>query len=336
MNRIIQTVLLILALSIGIALRMTIFGWLFIIGVGTILVFGISHLLIHSYTQQFLSKKKFSNIILIILSHVFFILIFLFQTDADDSKSYSIIGFITSSEKRTLIDYSLPIVLISIIGYVIISLVILIRARKAKLLKFEGSSFAISAFSSFVFIFVILNLISAKKNIDYSKQFENTGEYHSIRRALREPNKVIELKINPYETRLTEIPKEIFDFPNLKELDLTDQSITTIPETLPQAKSLEILNLIGNNIQTIPTELCECNKLRELRIGSEIRSIPECLKSMPSLKHLSIQSNEVNILMDELLTFKNIETAHFFLKDGIINGKRLDSIYKVTGIEHKY
>lgn len=336
MNKIIQIVLLILALSIGIALRLTIFGWLFIIGVGTILIFGITHLLVHSYTQQFLTEKKFSNVVLIILSHVSFISIFLFQTDADDSRSYSIIGFITSSEKRTLIDYSFPIVLTSIIVYVIISFVILLRAKRAKLLKFEGSSLAISTFSSFALIFVILSLISAKKNIDYSKQFEKTGEYHSIRRALREPNKVITLKINPYETRLTEIPKEIFDFPNLRELDLTDQNITTIPETLPQAKNLEILNLIGNNIQTIPTRLCECNKLRELRIGSEIKSIPECLKSMPSLKHLSIQSNEVNILMDELLTFKNIETAHFFLKDGIINGKRLDSIYKVTGIEHKY
>lgn len=336
MNKIIQTTLLILALSFGIALRMTIFGWLFFIGIGTILIFGISHLLIHSYTQQFLSKRKFSNIVLIILSHVFFILIFLFQTDADDSKSYSIIGFITSNEKQTLIDYSLPIVLISIIGYATISFFILIRARKAKLLKFEVNSLAISAFSSFAFIFVILNLISAKKNIDYSKQFENTGEYHSIKRALREPNKVITLKINPYESRLAEIPKEIYDFPNLKELDLTDQSITVIPETLPQAKSLEILNLIGNDIQTIPTALCECNKLRELRIGSEIKSIPECLKTMPSLKHLSIQSNAVNILMDELLTFENIETAHFFLKKGMINGKRLDSIYRVTGIEHKY
>lgn len=336
MNKIIQTVLLILALSVGIALRITIFGWLFFIGVGTILIFGISHLLVHSYTQQFLSKKKFSNIILIILSHVLFILIFLFQTDADDSKSYSVIGFITSSEKRALIDCSFPIVLISIIGYASIAFVILFRVKKAKLLKFEGSSFVISIFSSFVFIFVILNLISAKKNTDYSKQFEKKGEYHSIKRALSEPNKVIALKINPYDTRLTEIPKEILDFPNLKELDLTDQSINTIPETLSQAKNLEILNLIGNNIQTIPARLCECNKSRELRIGSEIKSIPGCLKSMPSLKHLSIQSNEVNILMDELLTFENIETAHFFLKDGVINGKRLDSIYRVTGIEHKY
>ena len=216
---------------------------MFIIGVGTILIFVISHLLVHSYTQQFLSKKKVSNIILTILSHVFFISIFLFQTDSDDSQSYSVIGFITSNERRTLIDHSFPIVLISIIGYVAISFVILFRAKKAKRLKFQGSLFAISAVSSFVFIFVILNLISAKKSIDYSKQFEKTGEYHSIRRALREPNKVIVLKINPYETRLTEIPKEIFDFPNLKELDLTDQSITTIPETLPQAKKLRNVEL---------------------------------------------------------------------------------------------
>jgi hypothetical protein len=57
---------------------------------------------------------------------------------------------------------------------------------------------------------------------------------------------------------------------------------------------------------------------------------------MKSLRHLSIQSNTVNELMDELLTFKNLETAHFYLKKGTINGKKLDSIYNVTEIKHQY
>ena len=79
MNKLVQTILLILVVSLGIALRMTISGWLFIIGILTMIVFGLSHLLIHNYGQIFLSEKKISNYALIILSHLFFISIFLFS-----------------------------------------------------------------------------------------------------------------------------------------------------------------------------------------------------------------------------------------------------------------
>jgi len=57
MNKAVQTFLLIVAVSLGVALRMSIFGWFFIIGIATILIFGISHLLIHNYGQTYLAKK---------------------------------------------------------------------------------------------------------------------------------------------------------------------------------------------------------------------------------------------------------------------------------------
>jgi len=57
---------------------------------------------------------------------------------------------------------------------------------------------------------------------------------------------------------------------------------------------------------------------------------------MKSLKHLSIQSNTVNELMDELREFENIETAHFYLKEKILDRKKLSQIESETGIKHKY
>jgi len=336
MNKAVQTFLLIVAVSLGVALRMSIFGWFFIIGIATILIFGISHLLIHNYGQTYLAKNKFSSYALIFLSHLLFISIFLFQVDADDARSYSIIGFVTNGENHAFTNYGFSIVLLSVIGYTILGYIIINRAKKEKLIKFSPLKFSISIISSIILAFVFLQLLYANKNIQYSKEINQKGEYNSIESALKEPEKVIFLKINAYETRITKIPKEVFQFPNLKEIDLTDQNISTIPNEISQANNLEILNLLGNNIHEIPIQLCECKKLRELRIGGDIKRFPECIKTMKSLKHLSIESNSVNQLMDELLTFKNLETAHFYLKDGILNVMKLDSIYNVTGIKHSY
>ena len=77
---------------------------------------------------------------------------------------------------------------------------------------------------------------------------------------------------------------------------------------------------------------------------------------MKSLKHLSIQSKYANELLDELRSFKYIETAHFYLKSKKVdfssmteeetkkhfkNFKNFDKekwelIKKETGIKHKY
>ena len=336
MNKTLQTVLLTLTVAFGIALRMSIFGWLFIIGIVTIFIFGISHLIIHNTARSYLSEQRISNYILIFISHLLFVLIFLFQIDADDSRSYSVIGFVTNNEKSFYTDNGFSIVLFSAIAYIITSIIIIKIASTAKKLKFNISLFAITTISSFIIIFLFLNLLQTNRQISQSKELEETGEFNSIKRALKSPDKVIVLKLNPFENSINEIPLEIFKFQNLKEIDLTDQNISSIPKEISTAKNLEILNLAGNKITEIPTQLCECDKLQELRIGDDIKSFPECLKTMKSLKHLSVQSNAVNELMDELLKFKNIETAHFYLKNGTINGKKLDSIYKVTGITHKY
>jgi hypothetical protein len=336
MNKTIQTILLIFTVAFGIALRMSIFGWLFIIGIATILIFGICHLIIHNNARTSLTEQKTANYILIFSSHLFFILIFLFQIDADDSRSYSVIGFVTNNEKTFYTENGFSIVLLSVIAYIVTNIVIVKNARSNKLFKFNSLSFTISTISSFVLLFLFQQLFATNRQISQSKELEKSGEFNSIKRALNNPDKVVVLKINPFENHINEIPKEIFKLPNLVEIDLTDQNISTIPKEITTAKKLEKLNLIGNNITEIPSQLCGCDKLVELRIGGDIKSFPKCLKTMKSLNHLSVQSNSVNELMDELLTFKNITTAHFYLKNGTINGKKLDSIYNETGISHKY
>ena len=166
-----------------------------------------------------------------------------------------------------------------------------------------------------------------------------TGEFRSVKRAMKNPGKVIAVIINSSQPNISDFPIEILKLPNLKIIELNKQNIEIIPDEIIGVQNLEVLNLIDNNIKEIPSSICNCIQLKELRIGGDIQGFPDCLKKMKNLKHLSIQSNTANELMDELREFEYLETAHFYLKGGngvIFEHNRWWQIKKETGIKHKY
>lgn len=336
MNKTTQTILLTLVVSIGIGARLSILGWLFFVGIGSALIFGISHLIIHFYSMNYLAKSENKSSLLIILSHLSFLGIFLFQSDFDDSRSYSVLGHSFGVESEILNRIGFPIVGVSVISFIVISFIIV---KKAKMNKVSGNNakFIIpSILASLILLFVFISVLYANKDLQRTKELETTGEFNSVNRALKNPEAVEIFKINPYQTRLTSFPLEVMELPNVKIIDLNGQQIMTIPEGLNRLENLEVLNLLDNNISEIPVSICDCENLKELRIGGYIEKFPDCLKKMKGLKHLSIQSNTVNDLMDELREFEYLETSHFYLKDGILDKEKLSEIRNETGIKHKY
>lgn len=335
MNKKTQTILLTLVVSIGIGARLSNLGWLFFLGIGSALIFGIIHLIVHFYSMNYLAKGENKSSLLIVLSHLSFLGIFLFQSDFDDSKSYSVLGHAFGIESGIINNIGFPIVGVSIIAFIVISFIIV---RKAKRNNVPGNNvkFMIpSIITSLILPLVFVNIIYANKDLQRTKELEKTGEFNSINRASKNPELVKIIKINPYQTRLKNFPLEIMELPNVKIIDLNGQQISTIPDDIYKIESLEVLNLLDNNISEIPKSICDCKNLKELRIGGHIEKFPECLKKMKGLKHLSIQSNTVNDLMDELREFEYLETSHFYLKDGIFDNEKLSEIRNETGIKHK-
>lgn len=355
MNKTLQTILLTLVVSIGIGSRLSILGWLFIIGIGSSLIFGISHFIIHFYSMNYLSTNGKKNFIKIAFSHFFFLCIFLFQFDADDSRGYSVFENISGIENDFLNDFGFQIVGISIIAYIVIGLIIVKGAKKNKI-KGENIKYILPAIiTSIILPFLFINGLYANKDLLRTKELESKGEFNSVNRALKNPDNVRVLKINSYQTRFKNFPLDILKLPNVKVIELNEQNISHIPDDINKLESLEVLNLIDNELIEINPAICNCSKLTELRVGGEIKSIPDCLKTMNSLKHLSIQSKYSNELLDELRYFENIETAHFYLKSDVDfssmtieegqeynkNSKKFDKekwelIKKETGIKHKY
>ena len=62
-------------------------------------------------------------------------------------------------------------------------------------------------------------------------------EFTSIEQALATPERVI--KLNLAEKGLTEIPPEVFHFPNLQILDLWENMITEVPKGISQLTNLQ-------------------------------------------------------------------------------------------------
>jgi hypothetical protein len=336
MRKEIQTTLIILAFSIGAAARLSIMGWLFFIGIGSVLLFGTIHFVIHFYSMNYISIANRRTILLILLSHIFFICLFLFQTDADDSRGYSVIGYIFSLDSKFLLERSDMLFSVGLIGYIFTNYSIIKESREHRTagnnVWYKFSSILISIF----LVPVLISGLESYRQFQKENSFEYVGEFHSINRALENPDKVLAIKINPYKTTMTEFPTTIASLPNLIEIDLTGQMIKSLPDDIGTLDKLEILNLIDNKIDTINTALCDCRNLRELRIGDNIQSLPDCLKKMKSLRHLTVQSNTVNELMDELREFENIETAHFYLRAGVLDKEKWNKIEKETGIKHSY
>ena len=109
----------------------------------------------------------------------------------------------------------------------------------------------------------------------FAEYFENedyTG-FRDIEEALKTPNEVYLLDLE--DQGLTQIPKEVFLFPNLKGLNLKYNDLTSIPDSIHLLKNLKVLSFAFNSIDFIPN------------------SIPNSIASLTNLEYFDFIFKEV-------------------------------------------
>jgi len=240
--------------------------------------------------------------------------LFLFQSDGGDGRGYLVLDFI-SGKDNGLEDSAVTILLFSLFLYIAVIIWIVISAKRSELQGPNHSLLIPSIIITLILPFLVTRLFYKYKEKQEEDQIASTGEYSDIRRAIREKDNAIVLRINPYESSYSSFPADILKLENLKELYLTQQKITSIPDDIGRLKQLEVLDLVNNDINVINPAICNCKNLKDLRVGgTTIQTLPDCLTKLDSLTNLTIQSNTVNTLMDELRKFKMVKTAHFYTK----------------------
>lgn len=343
----IYQIVLILIIFLGAMIRASILGWLFFVGILSWIFFSFIHYRFHRIVILNYDKIFHANRGLLILSHLIYLCLFLFQSDAGDDRTYiaieEIIGKVSliDLESVTWIIFTIAVIvyaiLIGIIIFRINTFYPKINAPK-RILKTVGYSIII------VSIPIIIMWVSIYTDeIKDRNKSENIGEYEDLKRALKNKEQVKKLRLYEYPNSYTEIPSEVFELTSIKELEMYSNKVAIIPKEISQLTELEILNLRGNSIKKIPKEIgrlnslnelylgqnevveisdsiCKCQKLSRFDVsGKQLDKIPRCLKNIKDLD-LSIQSDSINSIMRQLMEFEDLKQ----LRIRAYNGKNID------------
>lgn len=115
-------------------------------------------------------------------------------------------------------------------------------------------------------------------------------------------------------TGLEEIPSEVFELTDLKNLSVSGgfvekTRIKNIPPAIAKLQCLETLTLNNNQIQELPKELFELKNLRQLSLGkNEITHLPKEIGNLKGLRKLDLSQNQLRALPAEIAELNNLET----------------------------
>ncbi|BDS11263.1 SMI1/KNR4 family protein [Aureispira anguillae] len=123
--------------------------------------------------------------------------------------------------------------------------------------------------------------------------------------------KIESISFNTFQT--SSLPKKIFDFINLKELDLRGLGLKLLSPKIENLVHLKLLNINSNHLENLPKELFALSNLEQLYLSSNrLKKIPPEIKELKKLKSLSINGNLLNKKqIDELQTMlKGVDIYH--------------------------
>ncbi len=103
--------------------------------------------------------------------------------------------------------------------------------------------------------------------------------------------------------KLTSVPDNIGNFPNLKELQLAENNIETanISPAIAQLKQLEVLSFYKNQLDSLPEFLLNFPELIELDLYyNKIEKIPEGIAQLTKLERLYLANNKLYSIPDEI------------------------------------
>jgi hypothetical protein len=90
------------------------------------------------------------------------------------------------------------------------------------------------------------------------------------------------------------LPLEIFQFTNLKELDLSKNKLSQIPEKFSSFQVIEKLDLGRNKFENFPLVICQLPLLKTLHLDrNQITLLPEQIADLQALEYLDLYANGI-------------------------------------------
>lgn len=104
---------------------------------------------------------------------------------------------------------------------------------------------------------------------------------------------VTTLSLNAAQT-CTSIPERIFDFTNLRDLDVRFLGLRSLSPRIGELQRLRLLNLSVNRLRSLPPELGHLEQLESLFLSNNrLTSVIETFASLPHLRYARIDGNRI-------------------------------------------
>ncbi|MGE0636400.1 MAG: leucine-rich repeat domain-containing protein [Bacteroidia bacterium] len=163
-------------------------------------------------------------------------------------------------------------------------------------------------------------------------KYGNTVTFANLEIALKNPDAYF--AANFYNSALTEVPEEIFLFPNLREIDLSHNSISVLPDKFKELQKLKELHLADNKITYVGSEITSCRSLEVLQLrNNPLKTVSKEIGQMSSLKELWIENTDPScVLPQEIWNLNNIQKLRLmsanltFIPSAISEFSMLDEI----------
>ena len=147
----------------------------------------------------------------------------------------------------------------------------------------------------------------AKAQLLTQAQLDTAHTYHSLERALAEPEKVLRLDLSG--KKLKQVPDEIRRLPNLNALDLSGNKLKELPAWLGELQSMQEFRASRNKLAAFPEAICRWRALKRLDLSrNALTGLPKCMGQLKQLVSLDLWDNDLADFPKELV---GMDALHF-------------------------
>ena len=124
-------------------------------------------------------------------------------------------------------------------------------------------------------------------NFGFAQTIDKANRFSNIELAEKNPNSVEALEISL--GNLAAFPKQLFEFPNLRVLEIYDANFTEFPDLFYKLTKLESLRFEDNdNLLALPPSIGRIQNLTKLYIedNESLKEIPESIYTLKNLREM--------------------------------------------------